>query len=106
MSLLRYGQYGQVGVDGVWRDKESTSEELKHASVLTGLDITAYAKIMEYLETPRSRKEIQEFCGYKSRDSFMKNILNPLIDSEKVSLLYPDKPKSPNQKYVKNTKQG
>ena len=23
MSLLRYGQYGQVGVDGVWRDKES-----------------------------------------------------------------------------------
>lgn len=106
MSILRYGQYGQVGADGVWRDKKSASEELKHASVLTGLDISAYARIIEYLETPRSRKEIQEFCGYKSRDSFMKNILKPLIDSKKVNLLYPDKPKSPNQKYFKNIKQG
>jgi predicted HTH transcriptional regulator len=24
MRLLRYGQYGQVGVDGVWRDKDTT----------------------------------------------------------------------------------
>lgn len=23
MSLLRYGQYGQVGVDVVWREKET-----------------------------------------------------------------------------------
>lgn len=106
MSLLRYGQYGQVGADGVWRDKEPAKEELKHSSVLTGLDIKEYARIMEYLEIPRSRKEIQEFCGYKSRDSFMKNILNPLIDSKKVNLLYPDKPKSPKQKYFKNIKQG
>lgn len=22
MKLLRYGQYGQVGADGVWRNKE------------------------------------------------------------------------------------
>ena len=22
MSMLRYGQYGQVGADGVWRNKE------------------------------------------------------------------------------------
>lgn len=106
ISLLRYGQYGQVGADGVWRDKEPVKEELKHSSVLTGLDIKEYARIMEYLEIPRSRKEIQEFCGYKSRDSFMKNILNPLIDSKKVNLLYPDKPKSPKQKYFKNIKQG
>lgn len=101
MSLLRYGQYGQVGVDGVWRDKESEDEGLKHSSVLTGLDVKEYARIMEYLAIPRSRREIQEFCGYKSRDSFMKNILNPLIDSKKVDLLIPDKPKSPKQKYVK-----
>ncbi|MGN0506383.1 MAG: ATP-binding protein [Lachnospiraceae bacterium] len=95
-------QYGQVGKDGVGRNKESENLELKHSSVLIGLDIKGYARIMEYLEVPRSRKEIQKFCGYKSRDSFMKNILNPLIDSGKVNLLLPDKPKSPKQKYVKN----
>lgn len=27
MSLLRYGQYGQVGVDGVWRDKKKETGE-------------------------------------------------------------------------------
>lgn len=27
MSLLRYGQYGQVGVDGVWRDKEKDTKK-------------------------------------------------------------------------------
>ena len=56
---------------------------------------------MKYLEIPRSRKEIQSFCGYKSRDSFVKNILHPLIEAEKVGLLLPDKPNSPNQKYYK-----
>lgn len=102
MSMLRYGQYGQVGADGVWRDKEPAKEELKHRFVLIGLDIKEYARIMEYLEIPRSRKEIQDFCGYKSRDSFMKNILNPLIDSKKVNMLYPDKPNSSKQKYIRN----
>lgn len=27
MSLLRYGQYGQVGVDGVWRKKETQNDK-------------------------------------------------------------------------------
>ena len=102
MSILRYGQYGQVGADGVWRNKEDDDKEMNHASVLIGLDIKEYARIMEYLEVPRSRKELQEFCGYKSRDSFVKNILNPLIDTKIVNLLYPDKPNSSKQKYVKN----
>ena len=104
MSILRYGQYGQVGADGVWRNKGSENKELNHSSILIGLDVNEYANIMEYLESPRSRKEIQEFCGYKSRDSFVKNILNPLITSGKVDLLFPDKPNSPKQKYVKNNR--
>ncbi len=27
MSMLRYGQYGQVGADGVWRDEETVSKK-------------------------------------------------------------------------------
>ena len=46
MSILRYGQYGQVGADGVWRNKESENEELKHSSVLIGLDIKEFARIV------------------------------------------------------------
>lgn len=95
-------QHGRVGVDEVEKNKESVNLELKHSPILMELDINGFAKIMEYLEIPRSRKEIQEFCGYKSRDSFMKNILNPLIEAGKVKLLLPDKPKSPKQKYLKD----
>ena len=82
--------------------EKAEGEYLQHSLVGVRLDIADYARIMEYLEIPRSRKEIQEFCGYKSRDSFSKNILNPLICSGKVNLLLPDKAKSPKQKYVKN----
>ena len=71
MSLLRYGQYGQVGVDGVWRDKEedkktgdkkvnkdtnliqknerSLKEVLKE--VLSQKDYEKTLPIIEYLET-------------------------------------------------------
>lgn len=27
MSILKYGQYGQVGADGVWRDKEAGNKK-------------------------------------------------------------------------------
>lgn len=41
MSILRYGQYGQVGVDGVWREKET-----QKAKQITGkLSATAWRYI-------------------------------------------------------------
>ncbi len=27
MSMLRYGQYGQVGADGIWRNKEKINKK-------------------------------------------------------------------------------
>lgn len=32
MKLLRYGQYGQVGADGVWRNKE---KDIKKPTIKT-----------------------------------------------------------------------
>lgn len=51
-----------------------------------------------------SYQEIQEFCGYKSRDYLRKNILTPLIEAGKVDMTIPEKPQSSKQKYVKHTK--
>ena len=28
MSVLRYGQYGQVGTDGIWRNKENVNKKV------------------------------------------------------------------------------
>lgn len=74
MSLLRYGQYGQVGVDGVWRDKEAQNDkrvdEMKEDAnfiqknerslkevlkeVLNQKDFEKTLPIIEYLETKSS----------------------------------------------------
>lgn len=74
MSLLRYGQYGQVGVDGVWREKETQNDkrgdelkedinliqknEISLKEVLKGVlnqkDYEKTLPIIEYLETKAS----------------------------------------------------
>ena len=56
--------------------------------------------IIEFCSTPRSRAELISFAG-KSRNYVMGQIVAPLVESGKLKLTMPDKPKSSNQKYVK-----
>lgn len=58
------------------------------------------SEILEYCKTPRSIKEILEFCGAKSRTTFIKNHLAPLISEGKLRMTIPDKPNSKKQKYT------
>ena len=95
----------QADIDEGQGNKETENEEIKHSFVSIGLDVKAYVQLMEFLTVPRTRKEIQEFCGYKSRDYFRKNILSPLIESGKIDMTIPEKPQSSKQKYVKHTNQ-
>ena len=56
--------------------------------------------IIEFCSIPRSRAELISFAG-KSRNYVMGQIVAPLVESGKLKLTMPDKPKSSNQKYVK-----
>lgn len=56
--------------------------------------------IIEFCSVPRSRAELISFAG-KSRNYVMGQIVAPLVDSGKLKLTIPEKPKSSNQKYVK-----
>lgn len=56
--------------------------------------------ILEFCETPRTRAELTEFTGM-SRYHTMSNIIQPLIDSKKIKLTIPEKPKSSKQKYYR-----
>ena len=105
LKLLRYGQYGQIGADGVWRDKRDNAPKsgtLEHSAEKIGIDIKLLASLREYLREPRSRAELQKFCKISSRDYFRNNILNPLINAEKIQLTIPEKPTSSKQKYIWN----
>ena len=55
--------------------------------------------VVQFCMTPRSRDEITAFTG-KSRYYTMSAIVQPLIDQERLKMTIPEKPKSPNQRYV------
>lgn len=83
-------------------DQNNKDNFLQHSSEVPNMSIQDFARLMNYLEQPRTRKELQEFCNYSSRDYFRTKILKPLIDAKIVDLTIPDKPQSSKQKYVKH----
>jgi len=58
------------------------------------------ATILKYCSKPRTLKEIMVLLNLKHREHFLNEILNPLLEKEFLKRTIPDKPKSPNQKYV------
>ena len=66
------------------------------------LKTSDFAKILEFCQTPKSRKEIQEHIGISSRPYFRINILAPLL---RQNLLEPTNknPRASNQKYITKT---
>ena len=51
-----------------------------------------------------SVKEMMAAVGLKDRENFMEYSLNPAIKEGFVSMLYPDKPRHPRQKYFLTVK--
>ena len=56
--------------------------------------------LIEFCSIPRSRDEMQASIGIEHREYFRKAFLKPLLESGKLQMTFPDKPSSPNQKYV------
>lgn len=57
--------------------------------------------LVDFCAAPRSKKEMMHYLGLTNTKHFRKTYLLPLLSSGKIQMLYPDKPKSPNQKYIK-----
>ena len=56
--------------------------------------------LVEFCSTPRTRAEIIAHVG-KSKNYVMSQMVSPLIKNGKLKMTIPNKPKSPNQKFVK-----
>ena len=65
------------------------------AEMIPGTD-----SLVEFCSTPRTRAEIVAFVG-KSKNYVMSQMVSPLIENGKLKMTIPNKPKSPNQKFVK-----
>ena len=56
--------------------------------------------LLEFCTDPKSRDEMQAYIDASSRSHFSKYYLKPLLSSGKLEMMFPDKPKSKNQKYT------
>ena len=66
------------------------------------LDTGRLNSLLEFCTVPRTRAELQDFCGIKTEKYFREKILNPMLTIGLIKRTIPDKPNSPNQKYVKS----
>lgn len=57
-------------------------------------------ELVEYCAVPRSRQEMMSFAGLKDKTNFVRNYINPMLQSGLIVMTMPDKPTSRNQKYV------
>lgn len=61
---------------------------------------TVTEQILVFCTTPKSKKEIAAFCGFKDLRNFTLKYINPLLESDQLKMTIPDKPKSKNQRYI------
>jgi ATP-dependent DNA helicase RecG len=57
--------------------------------------------ILEFCSVERTRDEIQQHIGLIHKNHFRQKILKPLLDTGKLMMTIPDKPKSRNQRYIR-----
>ena len=71
---------------------------MKNSHYLDNMSVSE--AIVEFCSIPRSRDELTAFVG-KSKNYVMSQIVQPLLDSGKLRLSIPDKPKSAYQRFIK-----
>lgn len=71
----------------------------------TGLLSTQAKRLLDLMKGNLSytRKELMDRCKIKSRVSFVKYYLHPLLENQLVEMTIPDTPNSRNQRYVKKS---
>ena len=85
MSILRYGQYGQVGADGVWRNKEKDSIKTDDKKGLKSGK--QQEMILNHMEDGKEYR-LQNFCDLLGvKETRTKEILKPLISEGKIIVL-------------------
>ena len=79
------------------RDQDREQDRVQVRDQVVG-QVTV-GEIGEYCKLPRTRAEIQDYCGLVSRRSFNENHLKPMLEAGILKMTIPDKPNSKNQRY-------
>lgn len=80
---------------------DGCDQDTMHDAIHDAMHDEKLNKLVDTCAEPKTREEMMAYLGLVNRDHFRKNYLKPLLDSGKIKMTIPDKPKSKNQKYVK-----
>lgn len=82
---------------------ETMNETLKQSNLEKGSLSIQAKKLLNVFEegVPYTTIELMDKVGIKSRASFKKNYLDPLLESGIIEMTIPNKPMSRNQRYIK-----
>lgn len=79
---------------------QETNQVTTQVTTQVATQVTIMEEILIFCQNPHSKAEIAAHCGYKNTKNFTQKYLRPLLDSGKLKMTIPDKPKSQNQKYI------
>ena len=80
---------------------EGDTHQVIHQVTHQVIELSTVSKqILTFCTTPKSKKELAVFCGFKDLRNFTLKHINPLLESGQLEMTIPDKPKSRNQKYI------
>ena len=80
---------------------EGGAHQVIHQVTHQDIELSTVSKqILVFCTTPKSKKELAVFCGFKDLRNFTLKHINPLLESGQLEMTIPDKPKSRNQKYI------
>ncbi|MBR4425685.1 MAG: putative DNA binding domain-containing protein [Oscillospiraceae bacterium] len=57
--------------------------------------------LLGFCAEERTREEMMSYLGLENREHFRKSYLKPLLESGRIRMTIPDRPKSKNQKYIR-----
>ena len=78
---------------------EGDAHQVIHQVTHQVIELSTVSKqILAFCTTPKSKKELAVFCGFKDLRNFTLKHINPLLESGQLEMTIPDKPKSRNQK--------
>lgn len=78
-----------------------TTEVSTEVTTEVKLDSMKLRGLLDFCVVPRTRKEMQDFCGIKTEKYFREKIIKPMLTEGLLKRTIPDKPNSRNQKYIK-----
>ncbi len=111
--LQKDGKIRREGADktGKWivEEDDETPKKLAENGVFLSCDEASdgvsdeagiIEEVLQYCTVPRSKAEIQNHISVVSERYFRQKILTPLLNAGRIRRTIPEKPSSPNQKYV------